>query len=68
MRDLGWLSVNRVTAASGSRKQGGGKKRKRIEKVTWVETKSIATPRGEQQVRLIAEGGRIGLGGDDRDR
>jgi hypothetical protein len=62
MRELGWLSVNRVTAASGSRKQGGGKKRKRIEKVTWVETKTITTPTGEQEVRLIADGGRIGLG------
>ena len=34
MRDLGWVSVNRVAAAAGSRKQGNGKKRKRIEKTT----------------------------------
>jgi len=62
MRDLGWLSVNRVSAAAGSRQQGNGKNRKRIEKITWVETKTISTPDGEVQVRLIAKGGRIGLG------
>lgn len=62
MQELGWLSVNRVSAASGSRKQGNGKKRKRVEKVTWVETKSVTTSTGEVEVRLIAEGGRIGLG------
>jgi len=39
MRDLGWVSVNRVAAAAGSRKQCNGKKRKRIEKTTYVETK-----------------------------
>lgn len=62
MQDLGWLSVNRVSAASGSRKQGSGKKRKRIEKVTWVETKTVQNRAGEVEVRLISQGGRIGLG------
>jgi len=63
MRDLGWVSVNRVAAAAGSRKQGNGKKRQRIEKTTYVETKTVTTAEGgEVEVRLIAKGGRIGLG------
>jgi hypothetical protein len=64
MRDLGWLSVNRVTAAAGSRKQGRGKnKTSRIEKVVFIETRTITTPAGEDQtIRLLAEGGRVGLG------
>jgi len=51
-----------VTAASGSRKQGGGKGRKRIEKVTYVETKSVPASGQRIEVRLISQGGRIGLG------
>ena len=61
MRDLGWVSVNRVTANAGSRKRPA-KDRKRVEKTVYVETKTIRTPDGEQQVRLISQGGRIGLG------
>lgn len=68
MHGLGWLSINRVSAASGSRKQGSGKKRKRVEKITWVETKTVATPSGEVEVRLIAQGGRIGLWRNDGNR
>ena len=57
------MSVNRVAAAAGSRQQGNGKKRKRIEKTTYVETKNVITPDGgEVEVRLIAKGGWIGLG------
>ncbi len=43
--------------------RGDGKKRKRIEKTTYVETKTVTTPDGGTvEVRLIAQGGRIGLG------
>ncbi|MGK2954993.1 MAG: hypothetical protein ACSLFI_04905 [Solirubrobacterales bacterium] len=61
MRDLGWVSVNRVTANAGSRKRPA-KDRKRVEKTVYVETKTIRTPDGEEQVRLISQAGRIGLG------
>ena len=44
MRELGWVSVNRVTAAAGSRKRGGGKNRRRVEKLVYVETKTVRTP------------------------
>jgi hypothetical protein len=61
MRDLGWVSVNRVTANAGSRKRPA-KDRKRVEKTVYVETKTVRTSDGDQQVRLISQGGRIGLG------
>jgi hypothetical protein len=61
MRDLGWVSINRVTANAGSRKHPR-KDRKRVEKTVYVETKTIRTPQGDQQIRLISQGGRIGLG------
>jgi hypothetical protein len=61
MRDLGLMTVNRVAAAAGSRQQGGGKGRKRIEKSTFVETKSVRTPSGPRDVKLFAQGGQIGL-------
>jgi hypothetical protein len=62
LRELGILPVNRVTAASGSRKQSAtSTKRQRIEKSTFVETKTITTPTGERTVRLFARGGQIGL-------
>jgi TPP-dependent pyruvate/acetoin dehydrogenase alpha subunit len=35
------VSVNRVTAAGGSRKNGGGKNRKRVERLVYVETKTV---------------------------
>lgn len=62
MRELGWVSVNRVTAAAGSRKAGGGKNRRHVEKLVYVETKTVRTASGDVMVRLLAEGGRIGLG------
>ena len=61
MRDLGWVSINRVTADAGSRNHPR-KDRKRVEKTVYVETKTIRTPQGVQQIRLISQGGRIGLG------
>jgi len=45
MRHLGLLTVNRVAAAAGSRQQPG-KNRKRIEKSTYVETKTVTPQRG----------------------
>ena len=62
MRELGWVSINRVTAASGSRKQGGGKNRKRVEKLVYVETKTVKTPAGAVDIQLLSQGGRVGLG------
>ena len=63
VRGLGWLSVNRVTAAAGSRKQGRGKnKTERIEKIVFLETRTVTTLGGEKTIRLLAEGGRVGLG------
>lgn len=61
MRDLGLMTINRVTAAAGSRQQGGGKGRTRIEKSTFVETKTVTTPTGARDVKLFARGGQIGL-------
>ena len=61
LRELGMMTVNRVTAASGSRKKQGGKSRKRIEKTTFVETKTITTPAGQREVKLFARGGQVGL-------
>jgi hypothetical protein len=61
LRELGWMTVNRVAAAAGSRKQGGGKNRTRIEKSTYVETKTVTTPTGSRDVKLFARGGQIGL-------
>ena len=61
MRDLGWVSVNRVTVNAVSRKRPA-KDRKRVEKTVYVETRTVRTPGGDQQVRLISQGGWIGLG------
>ena len=61
LRDLGLMTVNRVAAAAGSR-QKGNKSRKRIEKTTYVETKTVKTRTGQIEVRLFARGGQIGLG------
>ncbi len=61
MRQLGMMTINRVTAAAGSRQQQGGKSRKRVEKSTFVETKTVNTPAGPRSVKLFARGGQIGL-------
>jgi len=61
MRELGLMTINRVAAAAGSRQQAGGKTRKRIEKSTYVETKTVNTSNGPQQLKLFARGGQIGL-------
>lgn len=61
LRHLGMLTVNRVTAASGSRKKGGGKTRKRVDKSTFVETKNVTTTSGQRDVKPFARGGQIGV-------
>ncbi|MGZ7022934.1 MAG: hypothetical protein ACXVJ3_16990, partial [Ilumatobacteraceae bacterium] len=61
LRELGWMTVNRVTAASGSRQNDGGKTRKRVEKTTYVETKTVSTSSGVRDVKLFARGGQVGL-------
>lgn len=63
LRDLGWLSINKVAAAKadtkGKARRGAGK---RVEKSTHVEDRTITTPDGDQTVSLFAEGGAIGIG------
>jgi len=49
IRVLGWVSVNRVTAAAGSRGRGGGKNRRRVEKLVDVETKTVRAPAGRSR-------------------
>jgi len=61
MRELGLMTINRVAAVAGSRQQAGGKTRKRIEKSTYVETKTVTTPNGPHDLKLFARGGQIGL-------
>jgi hypothetical protein len=63
LRDLGWLSINKVAAkkadTKGKARRGAGK---RVEKTTHVEDRTITTPEGEQTIPLFAEGGAIGIG------
>jgi hypothetical protein len=63
LRDLGWLSINKVAAAKadtkGKARRGEGR---RVEKSTHVEDRTIDTPDGEQTISLFAEGGAIGIG------
>jgi hypothetical protein len=63
LRDLGWLSINKVAAAKADTK---GKARRsegrRVEKSTHVEDRTIDTPDGKQTISLFAEGGAIGIG------
>lgn len=63
LRDLGWLSINKVAAAKadtkGKARRGEGR---RVEKSTHVEDRTIETPGGEQIISLFAEGGAIGIG------
>jgi len=61
MRELGLMTVNRVTAAAGIRKTQGGKTRKRIGKSTFVESKTVSTVDGPREVKLFARGGQIGV-------
>ncbi|MGI8661844.1 MAG: hypothetical protein ACR2LQ_01355 [Acidimicrobiales bacterium] len=61
LRDLGWLTINRVAAASarGPQRKGNGP---RVEKSAFVETKTVTTPKGQVNIDLFAEAGSIGIG------
>lgn len=63
LRELGWLSVNKVSAAVASVKTPRRKGGERVEKSTFVEDRSITLPDGtEVTVHLFARGGAIGIG------
>jgi hypothetical protein len=55
MRDLGWLSINRVQAAEVVKREG--KPVKRVEKTVHVEDKKVKG----KTVRLFAKGGALGV-------
>ena len=63
LRDLGWLPVNKVTAAKARinqpRRTGG----RRVEKSTHVEDRTITGPDGTTHtISLFAHGGALGIG------
>jgi hypothetical protein len=62
LRDLGWLSINRVAAAKadtkGKARRGDGQ---RVEKSTHIEDRTITTPTGELTISLFAQGGAVGI-------
>lgn len=60
LRDLGLLTVNRVTAHTGVRNKTN-KTKQRVEKSTYVETKTITTPASQREVQIFAKGGQIGV-------
>ncbi len=63
LRDLGWLPVNKVTAAKAAVKKPRRKGGKRVEKSTFVEDRSITLPdETTTTVHLFARGGAIGIG------
>jgi hypothetical protein len=55
MRDLGWLSINRVQAAEVVKRDG--KPVKRVEKIVHIEDKTV----DGRTIRLFARGGAIGI-------
>lgn len=64
LRDLGWLSVNKVAAAVADTK---GKARRatgrRIEKSTHIEDRTVTDALGvEHTISLFAQGGAVGIG------
>ncbi len=62
LRELGLLSVNRVTAASNRGGPRSGRKGARIEKTIHVDDKAITLPDGAvKTVRLFAKAGAIGI-------
>ncbi|MGD9999889.1 MAG: hypothetical protein AB7L17_21620 [Ilumatobacteraceae bacterium] len=60
LRDLGILTINRVTAQLGVRNKGN-KAKQRVEKHVYVETKTVHTTRGPRDIPVFARGGRIGI-------
>lgn len=64
LRDLGWLSVNRVTAArAGATDPRRNTHEQRVEKSVWVETKTVQHSDGTtSSIDLYAKAGQIGIG------
>jgi hypothetical protein len=63
LRDLGWLSINRVTAASAGADSPRRDDGQREPKSAHVEDKTIQLPSGQSAiVRLYARDGAIGIG------
>ena len=63
LRDLGWLSINKVTAQKAPTKQPRRKGGERVEKSTFVEDQVIELRDGTKvTVHLFARGGAIGVG------
>ena len=64
LRDLGWLTVNRVTAAkAGATGPRRSADEQRVEKSVWVETKTITHTHGTTStIDLYARAGQIGIG------
>ena len=63
LRDLGWLPVNRVTAAKARTIQPRRKDGRRVEKSTHIEDRTITLPDGsETTISLFTRGGAVGIG------
>jgi hypothetical protein len=63
LRDLGWLPVNKVTAAKARTKKPRRKGGERVEKSTHIEDRTITLPDGTSQtISLFARGGALGIG------
>jgi len=63
LRDLGWLPVNKVTAAKARTKQPRRTGGRREEKSTHIEDRAITLPDGTQRtISLFAQGGAVGIG------
>jgi hypothetical protein len=62
LRDLGWLPVNRVTAAKARTKQPRRSGGRRVEKSTHIEDRAIPLPDGsETTISLFAQSGAVGI-------
>lgn len=63
LRDLGWLSINRVTAAVAAVKTPRRKGGERVERSTFVEDRVITLPDGtDTTIHLFAKAGAVGIG------
>ncbi|CAN0361673.1 unnamed protein product, partial [Phaeothamnion confervicola] len=61
LRNLGLLTVSRVTAAQRVRNKQG-KTVAKVDKTTYIETKTIPTPSGPKTIKIFARGGQAGIG------